>query len=153
VRIRATTPVLLLALLLSAGCASAEYAGIHYPRTESVDIYFHGEPIAHPHEVMGLLRAEGRRSFQELEEELVEEARILGADAAVLRPGGGSGPTAAGEGPGSGAGPSTGASPRYILVDGELRREGRHPRWDDPAYATPARGRVLTAQLLHYLSR
>jgi len=72
--------------LLLVGCASVDYIGKSYAPTPHCEILFSLDDIARPYEVMGVLTAEAPEgvSLQDIQEDLLEEARARGGDAMVI---------------------------------------------------------------------
>jgi hypothetical protein len=82
--------VVVMGMLLAAGCVSSDYLGKTYPRTENVDLYMDEADIKKEYEVMGELTLETAAgmdfmtSSEDMQKEILEKAKEKGADAVVL---------------------------------------------------------------------
>ena len=75
----------ILVTLMSIGCASVNYVGKSFDSTTSVDVYFSKEEIKKEYTVIG--HAIGSSQFvsnDKIQEKLIEEAKLKGADAILI---------------------------------------------------------------------
>ncbi|MDP8263233.1 MAG: hypothetical protein P9M13_08020 [Candidatus Ancaeobacter aquaticus] len=75
--------VAFLSVVFMAGCATVEYVGQTYPRTQYVDYYFNQEDIPRDYIVMGKAIASGSGSA--IQDNLLAEAKMRGADAILIQ--------------------------------------------------------------------
>ncbi len=142
--------LLVLAGIVSmlSGCVTTDYVGKSYAQTTKVDLFFSESEITRPHEIMGSIRAEGPdlMSFEDMEQELVKQAMLKGADALLIgemdKINVGSSTTSTGEGAGD---------PEYYLDDNmKLKKRGGSDKWSSSSYTTETIDKVLTAKLIKY---
>jgi len=136
-----------LTFMLS-GCVTTDYVGKSYAQTTEVDLFFSESDITRPHEIMGSIRAEGPdlMSFEDMEQELVKQAMLKGADAVLIVDMGkisvGSFTNSSGQGSGD---------PEYYLDDDlNLKKRGGSNEWSSSTYTTETIDKVLTAKLIKY---
>jgi hypothetical protein len=127
--------VFTLALLL-VSCVSADYTGKTYPPTTKADLFFKKDRIKKPYETMGEIREVASRgvSFKSMEQKIVKEAMVKGADAVLI------------EKLDTTAVPGLNDRPEgYILTDGTLRPIGGNNELN-----IIRKDHVITAQFLKY---
>lgn len=73
-------------LSLIAACSHVNYVGKTYPQTQDVDIYFAASDTDRAYEVIGHAISAGQIfvSVNDLQEKLIDEARLKGADAIII---------------------------------------------------------------------
>ena len=77
--------VFILVTLLALGCASVNYVGKTFDPTANVDIYFSKEEIKKEYTVIGHAIGSGALvSNEKIQEKLIEEAKLKGADAILI---------------------------------------------------------------------
>ena len=80
-------PFMLVALpIVTLGCATLDYVGESYPRTENVATFYSEDNVDRPYSVMGELTATAEQfvSTHKIQDQIVEKARTKGADAVVI---------------------------------------------------------------------
>ncbi len=76
---------IILVTLMAAGCASVNYVGKSFDPTTSVAVYFDESEIDREYVVMGQAIGSGVwRSYDTVQEKLIEEAKRKGADAILV---------------------------------------------------------------------
>jgi hypothetical protein len=79
-----------LLLFLAAGCGTmrVEYVGETFPATETMDIFFDQKDISRPYknvgEVVGTMPENSRHKTKQLQDKMVAEAKLNGADAILF---------------------------------------------------------------------
>ncbi|MCH7497681.1 MAG: hypothetical protein IH880_01035 [Candidatus Marinimicrobia bacterium] len=75
----------ILVTLLAIGCVSVNYVGKSFDLTTSVDVYFSKEEIKKEYTVIGHAIASGQIvTNDKIQEKLIEEAKLKGADAILI---------------------------------------------------------------------
>ncbi|MFC1512200.1 hypothetical protein ACFL5H_03285 [Candidatus Latescibacterota bacterium] len=76
----------ILVILLAIGCASVNYIGKYSDQTTSVDVYYSMEEIEKEYIVLGHAIGSGilGASNEKIQNKLIEEAKLKGADAIVI---------------------------------------------------------------------